>query len=487
LPIAITTSTIQKAIGDARPGGRRYDIVDARSRGLSLRVSPTGVQWSLRYQINGADRRLALGTVDQWSITEARELAAKAQAMLRDRIGLPDEAWLDRHRRATGKLTEATLQVVMPARPREVFAWTYAEGRAAYIVDRTRALREVTVEDYRRKLEAAELVGRFEKVPLPQITRQTVAEALAEIHRSGRETHAANVQRAVTAFWSWLERDENLARSMVMAGTMTGLRAPDRTVDEDDDYEGYVPPLAEVARTIAICRSGAVQPTLAASIELVCWTVQRRRTVAEARPHEFQPVGNCNEGLWIIPPKSLKKRLRNGRKRRPHVIPLPAPVWTKILAHLATLPRDAEWMFPQVRARRAGDELGHIDVNSISHTVQFMPGIAATPHDMRRAFATHGEVRLGLLRSDTQSILDHAGGTAAVTSAVAGQGDVTGVHYALHDGTHRSWPIMRSWVDAVEQLIAIESAKLPPVAVIRAAMATARRREDAGGLRVAAE
>lgn len=487
MPVAITQAIVAKAVADARPGGRRYDIVDARSRGLSLRVSPTGVQWSFRYQINGADRRVALGSVDQWSITEARELAAKGQAMLRDRVGMPDLDWVDRQRRATGKLAEATLQPAVPAKPREVFAWTYAEGRKAYIEDRKRTLREVTVDDYRRKLEAPELVAQFEKTPLPQITRQAMAQALAEIHRSGRETHAANVQRAVTAFWSWLVRDENLAKSMVTANTMTGLRAPDRTIDEDDDDDGHVPPLAEVARTIAICRSGAVQPTLAAAIELVCWTVQRRRTVAEARPHEFQPVGDGKEGLWIIPPKSLKKRLRNGRRRRPHVIPLPAPVWSTVMAHLAELPKDAEWMFPQVRARRAGDELGHIDVNSISHTVQFMPGITATPHDLRRAFATHGEVRLGLLRADTQSILDHAAGTAAVTSAVAGQSDVTGVHYALHDGTHRTWPIMRSWVAAIEPLIDIEARKLPDVKVLKAAMGAARRRDDDTSLRVAAE
>src|SRR5690606_7035229 len=144
------------------------------------------------------------------------------------------------------------------------------------------------------------------------------------------------------------------------------------------------------------------------AIELLCWTAQRRRTVAEARPTEFQPVGEGGEGLWIIPPKSLKKRLRNGRRRRPHVIPLPAPVWSRVAAHLGELPQDAEWMFPQIRARRAGDVMGHIDGNSISHTLQFMPGIEASPHDMRRAFATHGETRLGLLRSDTQSILDHS-------------------------------------------------------------------------------
>jgi hypothetical protein len=63
---------------------------------------------------------------------------------------------------------------------------------------------------------------------------------------------------------------------------------------------------------------------------------------------------------------------------------------------------------------------------------------------------------------------------------------VTGVHYALHDGTHRSWPIMRSWVDALEPLIDAEAAGLPPADEIRRAMAAARRRDE-DALRIAAE
>jgi len=480
VPVIITQSTVAKAIADARPGGRRYDIVDARSRGLSLRVSPTGVQWSFRYQINGADRRVALGSVDQWSITEARELAAKGQAMLRDRIGMPDLDWVDCQRRAAGKIAEATLTPIPDARPRQVFAWTYADARAAYLQDRARSLRPDTLSDYRYKLEAPELVAKLEKTPLPQITRQDVARVLAEIHSTGRETHAANVGRAVTAFWTWLERDENLARSMVTVGAMRGLRAPDRTIDEDDEDDGYVPPLNEVARVIAICRSGAVHSTLGAAIELLAWTIQRRRTVVEARRQDFQPVGDGEEGLWIIPSKSLKKRLRSGRRRRPHVIPLPAPVWSGVVSRLEELPSETEWMFPQVRARRAGDELGHVSASAISHSLLFMPGITATPHDLRRAFGTHGESLLGLLRADTAAILDHAADTRLITSSTTGRQDVTGVHYSLHDGTHRTWPIMRVWVGALEPLIEIEARKLPPAREIKMAIAAKRYGDDEG-------
>ena len=57
-----------------------------------------------------------------------------------------------------------------------------------------------------------------------------------------------------------------------------------------------------------------------------------------------------------------------------------------------------------------------------------MPGVQASPHDIRRAFGTHGEETPRLLRADTKAILDHG----------SESGDVTGSHYALHDGSHRT-------------------------------------------------
>ena len=58
------------------------------------------------------------------------------------------------------------------------------------------------------------------------------------------------------------------------------------------------------------------------------------------------------------------------------------------------------------------------------------------PHDMRRGFATHGEHLLGISEAHTKAILHHAEGRS---------GDVTKERYALHDGTHFKWDVMRKW------------------------------------------
>jgi hypothetical protein len=107
----------------------------------------------------------------------------------------------------------------------------------------------------------------------------------------------------------------------------------------------------------------------------------------------------------------------------------------------------------------------------------WLPGIKTSPHDIRRAFATHGEKELGMLRSETRAILDHG----------AGETDVTGRHYALHDGTHKTWDIMNKWVGALEPLIEHAVCKLESVETLKAAIDAARRREANCAEKVAVE
>ncbi|ODT79154.1 MAG: hypothetical protein ABS76_21445 [Pelagibacterium sp. SCN 64-44] len=478
MPTTITATTIAKAKADSGPGCRRHDIVDAKSRGLSLRVSATGVQWSLRYQMGGKDKRLALGDVDLWTIAEARSIVDRAQQMLRDKMGVPDEPWLDRMRAAMGKAEAVTMAAPDPA-PRQVFAWTFAEGRKAFLAEVKRTRREDTWKDYGWKLQGDDL-KHLDGTALPLITRQQLAGILGDIHRSGRETHAQNTQRVLSRFWNWLAEDGQIAKSGVQPGILHGLKAPEPSLVEDDaDPEdpfgpGYVPPMREIGRIVAISRSGAVHDTVAAALELMCWVVQRRRTIVEARRQDFEFLGAERGGLWHIPPRSMKSRSKKA-KRRPHTIPLPPAAWS-VVQRMLDVETESPWLFPQIRARRAGEELTHINPSTLTHMLGWLPGVNASPHDVRRAFATHGETTLGLLRTDTAAILDHNPDAR----------DVTGAHYALHNGTHRTWPIMTAWTDAVEAEIGGAVAKLESAAEIKAAVTEARK-NGGGKVLLAAE
>jgi integrase len=396
-----------------------------------------------------------------WSIAEARDLVGRAQAMLRDRTGIPDTDWLDRQRSAAGKGEPVRQVEAVP--PRQLFRWTFEEGRRLYLDDIQRTRRPATHADYRGMLMLPDL-DDLEGRALPTITRQELATIIARVHRSGRESTAEHLVRVLRPMWKWLADDARVDKSGVAPGILDRLAAPERTLDEQGD-DAYVPPLEEVGRIIAIARSGAVDSIIGSAIELSAWTAQRRRTIVEAKVDQLEPIGDGTRGLWHIPPASRKSRRKGGARKRDHVIPLPAPAWACVTAAAARARAlESDWLFPQLRLRRAGGDRDHLHENTLTHTLSYLPGIAASPHALRRAFATHGESRFGLLRADTQAILDHA----------AGAGDVTGRHYALHDGTSRTWAIMTTWCEGIQPSIDAAIDELEPVEELRAAIARAR-------------
>ena len=106
-----------------------------------------------------------------------------------------------------------------------------------------------------------------------------------------------------------------------------------------------------------------------------------------------------------------------------HAVPLPPVVWRRVQAYVERTTEVARaagrqrspWMFPLVRARRAGGRTDwHLHEDTLSHDVAAMPGCRATSHDVRRAFASylHEEAgfssdRVGLVMGRATSDLPH--------------------------------------------------------------------------------
>lgn len=464
MPVTITNATIDAARKDVRPGGRRYDIVDARCRGLSLRVSPTGLQWSFRFQITGKDKRLALGSVDLWTIAEARSIVDRGQEMLRDRLGIPDEAWVDRMRVAKGK--DAAVRMEKPTQPgRDLFKWDFDRGRREFLDDIARSRSSDTHRDYVSKLHRPE-IEELAKTPLPRITRQDLASAIARIHRAGKEATAEGVARVLSSMFSWLARDENVNHSGVQRDAMRGLKAPART-RRPSRRQVDDPTLEDLGRIIAIARSGVIDPSIACAIEMLVWTLQRRRAVASAMIQDFRSTNSGTEGLWYV--------YADDRKRsdgEAHVIPLPAPAWQCFQRALElTRGTGSEYLFPAARPRNKGGLVTHVHPSTLTHTLSYLPGVSSSPHHVRKIFGTYGERILGFSRPTTKLILDHAeGGTRS---------DVTGRHYSLHDGTHEKWPVMRRWVSVVEADVEAAVRAMEPIEELKAAISAARNKKAA--------
>lgn len=439
--VRITLASIEKAKRDIAAGASRVEISDAEARGLVLRAGPTGLIWQFRFEMSGRSSRLTLGSVDEWSIAEARLLVGDARKLIAGRVRRPDDDWVQERRIEYGKI-EAPKSAETDVR--NSIYWTYQQALDHYLDHVKRTLSDPTYRDYRQTLQSKDLAV-LHKRPVPSITRRELSTIIANVHKSGREPTAEAIARKIKPFWKWLSEDLQIDRSGIEPDMMRGLKAPPRSRrDEDDDDLDetlYVPPMHEIGRILAIARSGALDPIVSLAIELMIFAPQRRRAVAMALTSRFEGVGET-EGLWRVPAHHRKTAIRRGDKSD-LVLPLPGPAWAAVTKAKTIGDDDRRRLFfRRATPRSTVTTTDHIDPSTLTKSFSYMPGVTATPHDLRRGFASHGQRDLGFSLLDVKSILDHSRGFDP--------GDVTMTHYSLHDGTHFTWRIMRSWADHVE-------------------------------------
>lgn len=405
-------------------GKLTYEIGDEKCSGLSIRVRAKSATWTLRGRLGQKQSTWAIATVRQDDDPAAiRERAFEAKALLKRGID-PKE-----------RLQEQALGgAIVRHFDESLDGWTWEQARDKFLAFVQAEKAKATYDDYRKTLCGKDLEpwnGRLVKA----ITKKDVAALQDAIYARGVKVQATHTLRIVKAMLNWVsQRGEsglddspaNAVRPMSIGGRKTAL---------------HVPTLEEIGKVPWLLDAAAVAPAVRLACMLVILSAQRRETVVSAKKDAFTEASGGG-GLWTAPPAHMKSK-------REHVIPLPPLTWS-IVKRLISLSRsDSPWLFPQLRVRRAGDKGdGHMSAKTINDAFAEI-GVPMRPHDSRRAFATHGESLLGLKPSDTKAILDHAEGLS---------GDVTSTHYALHDGTHFKWGIMRAWeAFVVEQIAARKS------------------------------
>ncbi|MDR4305958.1 integrase family protein [Chelatococcus sambhunathii] len=448
MPTEITTTLIKRVQREVAETGKRQDVADARQRGLELRVTSAGARWVLRGKLRGQNWRLDAGGLEMWSIAEARALASDAARMIRDRVAVPTLDWLAEQRRLAGK-AEAP-KAATPVSIEVWGKWSFAQARAAYLADFVKdKRREATLKDKAQVLASAP-IAVLDDIKVVDITRRQIAELVDKVHRSGRERAAEKLVEVIRPFWRWMAEDAQVERSGIDADVMGGLKKPERSrLKKGEKPRGaYVPQLSELGVYVAIARREVLHPTIAAAVQLLVYSAQRRRPVALARQDEFEEVEGLG-GLWNMPPAHRKTADAWGDVRD-HAIPLPASIWSVVMAQMERA-GESKWLFPAIKDRRENEEAETLHPDTLSHMISYLPG-AGHAHAIRKTFATVGEVSLGMSRSDVQAIVDHAEGGR--------MSEVTG-RYALHNGSHFKWPLMQRWAAAIDAAAAEATKTLP--------------------------
>lgn len=485
-----TKGTIDDALRDAR-AGKTYDRTDSSCAGLTLRVGPRGASWGYKAMSRGRLHRLAIGPVGKASgegaisLDDARTIANAARRELKEGRELTPEF-------LRAQLIKLGLAEAPPAPPppdpvaaaararaaAEARLWTLAEARDAYLAEVKRTRRHDTWIDYGKMLGIPE-VRFLDGERVCRITRQQLAEIVADVHKSGRERHAEHLASVLRPMWTYLHSDA-VKRHSGVTEDMRLLRAPERSKGVRLRPNGKAPgkytatPL-EVGALLACCEVEAFGVDISLALTLLLLTGQRRRPVSTALVVDFVPwVETPGWGVWSMGPPHRKTADRRNDTSR-HAIPLPPYLWNTVQEQMALAHGlGSPYLFPQQRPGRAGQAgPGHLSPSVLNHRLQDL-GLRASPHDLRRAMTNTLQATLRFARSDVKLVTDHNEGIP--------RGDTLELHYTADDRLDLKAPVMKGWTDWCYAREEEAAERLPPTDQLRRMLTEARKRRTAAGL-----
>jgi integrase len=300
------------AIRNAKPKDKPYKVADAQ--GLYLLVNPTGSKlWRIKYRMEGAERKLALGAYPEITLAEARAARDAARKQLAHSID-PNAAKRQARIEASIRAGNTFASVA-----EELIEKKGREGRAATTLEKQRWLLKLLGVD-------------FGKRPVADITPQELLHELKKHERRGRLETAKQIRAFAgqvfrhAAATARAERDPaQLLQGALISPTVKHFAAITDTAQFGallraiDDYQG--------------------DPAVMYALKLTPHVFQRP---GEIRQMEWAEV-DFNKAVWTIPETKMKMR-------QPHVVPLSKQALA-LLREMRGLSGAGRYVFPSVRTR----------------------------------------------------------------------------------------------------------------------------------------
>lgn len=455
----LTSKGIEALIKDARDtAAAPRDVADGGCPGLTLRLTPTAAAWSIRFRYADKPLRIRLGDAKVWTLAQARSVAGDVRRHVEAGQGIPAEEWIELKR--TAFTAKGDAEIAVPAfmpRDKGPLTWTLAEARdewGAWLRREAEAklLRPATVRNYLTVM-GGPAMRTLDARYASRVTPADIAGVVEVLVSEGKRSTARDVVRVSKRFWAWMGDAGRVQRSGVNGAAMDGLRAPKMGSKPKRRY----PRLPAVARMLAVAQHGVLSTSVGAAIELLIYTAQRRLSVVRARVDEFEPWSEREGwGVWWEGHRKISQGepTEDDPRHGSHALPLPPHVWRRIELYLDFSRREAEergvprseWMYPAVRPRRHGQPgPGHMSVDTLTHAVAAMPDVEASPHDVRRAFATVCQRDLGIPTHVVGMVLDHANSDLLEVR----DDTATTRRYTLDQMLGLKAPAMEAWQKAV--------------------------------------
>jgi len=300
------------AIRNAKPKDKPYKVADAH--GLYLLVNPTGSKlWRIKYRLEGAERKLALGAYPEITLAEARAARDAARKQLAHSID-PNAAKRQARIEASIRAGNTFAGVA-----EELIEKKGREGRAATTLEKQRWLLKLLGVD-------------FGKRPVADITPQELLHELKKHERRGRLETAKQLRAFAGQVFRYAaataraERDPaQLLQGALISPTVKHFAAITDTAQFGallraiDDYQG--------------------DPAVMYALKLTPHVFQRP---GEIRQMEWAEV-DFNKAVWTIPEAKMKMR-------QPHVVPLSKQALA-LLREMRGLSGAGRYVFPSVRTK----------------------------------------------------------------------------------------------------------------------------------------
>lgn len=388
-----------RQVSALKPAETRYEATVEASRGLCIRVYPTGAKvFEFRYTArSGARRRHVLGAYPDLSLADARSKVAALRVSVADGADPAADRAAERERVRTGETLSELAEAYWKAAVVGLHGGRKRPKRASTIAKE---------RNWWRHIEPKLGSKRF-----AEIRRADIKTFMRELATGSGLSPAsvADVGALVQAVLGFAVHEDRLD-----ANPAIGLARPLAVISRDRMFNDQaLGVILRAAIEASAQRDGGrarddkaarLGPALGLAIRLLLLTLTRRSEVAGARWDEF----DLEAKLWTIPSDRAKAK-------HLHVVPL-TPDMLTVLDLVRRLHPHEDFLFPS-----SGPSGEHLDPHAITRAFARMVArhklAHGSPHDVRRTGATTLVGRYGVSRLVVGLLLGHtAREGAAVTS-----------------------------------------------------------------------
>ena len=363
MPRMVAKNLTDSMVRAAQVTPRRYDLFDAKTRGLGLRVGTGGTKsFFVMRRVNGQMQRRTIGAYPELSLADARKVAERELSLMS-------------HGEGSKHSTDKTFRDVY----KDWIARDQAENR--------------TVKEVCRAMEL-HVLPTFGKRRISDIGKTDIIRLIDSIGDAGKLTQANRILAYIKRLFSWAAK-----RDLVEGSPAINIEMVGREISRDR----VISP-AELGRIDRAAR--ALPYPFGPYTRLLLIVAQRRDEVANMRWTEVDAATKT----WTVP----RIRMKNGEE---HIVHLP----TQAMEILSALPRheDTDLVFPATRSRKEGDRQSISGFSKGKLRLDEKSGVTDWRyHDFRRAFASHATERLGVSPVVADKILAHKGGVVRGVAAI---------------------------------------------------------------------